>query len=685
MNRLRLSIDRPWRARVGALVLVALLILMLPWAAAVWLQAAQDFVGDWSWRVAATPREAERRVVVVDIDEDSLRQVGPWPWSRETLAQLSTRLNDAGAALQVYDMVFPEAREGDEALRTAWSKSAVVVGQIFSLDPRSQPRQGVISAASTLGACHERGFGSEAVAQGWVANSPSILPPQAAVGHLTPRLGLDGVIRRVPAWICHEGQRYPSLALAALTRLLAPSAPSGRVEWQLRTASGAFSPGQPPRWLQSTQAPGFILPVDEYGDMLVPYRLARESVTSVSAGSVLAGRADINLFRGAIVVVGATAFGLTDTVSTPLSSVASGVEVHVQSLVGILDHQVPYRPQAALAALGGTMAVTALLLLALVRRKRLSARTLPLTGVLLGVVWAVGGVSLLPGLSWDLPWAQAALYSVVAAVVLAALEHSFAKGQRERLSAHLSAYLPEPVAAQLVRLEPTGQLDARRREITVWVANLRNFDAFAIHSPPEEVAATLHAYTCLAVQAVEANGGVVEQVAGDRIVAVWNAYADDAQHPVRALAAAKALIVSTRDLLSPKAWGPEASTLQPLGLGIGMESGDAIVGSFGPAKRRAHAALGEPVGVAARLQGMTTDLSLPILIGPRLAAALPQAALETQGEYLIEGQRRSMEVFAPADWAQWLPPETVWPASSLQDAQGTDGLETWSSELPRPT
>lgn len=672
MNPLNSSFDRPWRARVGAVLASALLVLMLQGVAGPWLRAAQDFVGDWAWRLTTTS-EMERRVVVVDIDEDSLHQVGAWPWPRATIAELSARLQEAGAAVQVFDMVFPEAKSGDERLAEAWRDAPVVAGQIFSLDPRTQPRQGSVSGAGALGACERIEVGqSEPHAHGWVANATSLLSTNLTVGHLTPRLGVDGVIRRVPAWVCHQGRRYPSLALAALTRLAAPQSAGGKVEWSLQATKGVgFWGAQPSRWLQSDQLPGVRIPVDEQGDMLVPYRLAREALVSVPAGAVLAGRVDSNVLRGAVTVIGATAFGLTDTVATPLSSVSSGAEVHVQSLVGALDHRLPYEPRGAKVWAAGSMVLSALILLALCRRKSLSARTLPLTGGLLGLVGSVTGASLLPLASWDLPWAAPVLYPVLAGVVLAALEHSFAKGQRERLSAHLSAYLPEPVAAQLVRLEPTGQLEARRRTITVWVANLRNFDAFAIHSPAEEVAATLHAYTCLAVEAVEAQGGVVEQVAGDRVVAVWNAYSEDAEHPKRALAAARALILSTRELLAPKAWVGEASAVQPLALGIGVESGEAVVGSFGPAKRRAHAALGEPVSVAARLQVMTADLSLPILIGSRMAAALDAGGLESQGEYLIEGQPRAMEVFAPIEWAEWAPPETMWPqddSRSLDDA-----------------
>lgn len=177
----------------------------------------------------------------------------------------------------------------------------------------------------------------------------------------------------------------------------------------------------------------------------------------------------------------------------------------------------------------------------------------------------------------------------------------------------------------------------------------------------------LHAYSCLAVDIVERHGGVVENLVGDSVVAIWNAYEDRAGHAEHALAAARELFRDATELLgaTPHA-GIEASSLQPLALGIGIESGSAIVGSFGPARRRAHAALGEPVTVAVRLQAMTQELSLPILIGPRMAAALPAGTTVAQGEYLLEGLNRDCVLHAPAAWAEWAPPETVWPRGAVR-------------------
>jgi adenylate cyclase len=172
--------------------------------------------------------------------------------------------------------------------------------------------------------------------------------------------------------------------------------------------------------------------------------------------------------------------------------------------------------------------------------------------------------------------------------------------------------------------------------------------------------ALLHAFSSIAVDVVERHGGVVERVAGDSILAVWNAFSQCDSHPQQAMAAARELLSATRTLLTSNRLETDGGMVQPLALGIGLESGAVIVGSFGPARRRAHAALGEPVSIASRLQEMTIDLSVPILVGPRLAAALQPDSTESLGEYLLEGLGRHCQIYAPAGWAELVPVDPGW-------------------------
>ncbi|MCB1983314.1 MAG: CHASE2 domain-containing protein, partial [Rhodoferax sp.] len=197
----------PWPLRVLALALAALAATLpgLLWPAAV--AALEDRSADLYWRLAASAA-AERRIVVVDIDERSLREVGPWPWPRETLADLVERIADAGPGVQVVDIVLAEPRPGDDRLGLAVERARPVLAQLFSLDPDVAPEVGtVVGGRAPCDATAAPSFGHYGLA-------PALAGVQPAAGHIAPRVDADGVIRHLPARVCHAGRAHPTLALA---------------------------------------------------------------------------------------------------------------------------------------------------------------------------------------------------------------------------------------------------------------------------------------------------------------------------------------------------------------------------------------------------------------------------------------------------------------------------------------
>lgn len=627
----------PWRLRAAAVLLAALCVLALAGLAPGLPRNVEERAGDLLWRVSpayAPAAEEERRFVVVDIDEASLAKLGPWPWPRERLAELSRGLAALGAGLQVYDVVLPEARPGDAALAAEFARHPVVLAQVFALDPNTP-----VAVGAPAGALKADAPGCRAPlpqATGYIANTPALASVSGlAVGHITPRIARDGAVRHLPALICFEGRAYPALGLAALLR-----AASAESAWTLAAGDGWLDPA----WrLTHPALPGIAVPLDANGDVRLSYRLPRRAFNSVSAAAVLAGEAPAELFRGAWVLIGATAFGIGDAVPTPHGAVIGGVEVHAQFISALLDGRLPRTPRAApvlLLLLG--LAGAAVLLLGVCWR-RLPALGLPLAGVLLAAaLFALQADLLLRSQVW-LGWAEPAAFLVLAGVLLAAGEHARARFERGRLYDNLASYLPAPVAAEIAFHEPSGAIEARRREITVLFADIRNFSAYCEGRPPEEAAALLHAFFTAATRIVEAHGGLVQEFIGDAVMAVWNAPHDCPDHTARALAAARELQVEAGQLFSR----PPPPGLEPLALGIGIETGAALVGSIGPARRRTHTALGDTVTIAARLQALTADLAQPILVGEGAAAHLPQDAVVSLGSFLLEGLRISRVVYSP--------------------------------------
>ena len=626
----------PWRLRAAAVALAALVVVALQGLAPQLSRGIEERAGDMLWRYspAASAGVEESRFVVVDIDEASLAKLGPWPWPRERLAELSRRLAALGAGMQVYDVVLPEPRPGDDVLAAEFARHPVVLAEVFALDPATPAVAGQLQGALKAGApaCGP----PLPQATGYIANAPALASvPGLTVGHITPRIAADGMVRHLPPLVCFEGRVYPALGLAALLK-----AAGGEPAWSLRSGSTWLdSPWQ----LTHPALPGVTIPLDANGDVRLSYRLPRQAFASVSAADVWAGTAPTELFRGTWVLIGATAFGVGDIVPTPLGGAVGGVEVHAQFISAMLDGRLPYTPRAApVILLLLSFAGGALLLLAL-RYRRLPVLTLPLAGVLLAVaVFALHAWLQLGRHLW-LGWADPAAFCVLAGVLLAAAEHARSRFERERLYENLASYLPGPVAAEIAFREPSGAIEAQRHEVTVLFADIRNFSAYCEGRPPEEAAGLLHAFFTTATRIVEAHHGLVEEISGDAVMAVWNAPREQADHAAHALAAARQMQTEVELLFVQ----PPPPGLEPLALGIGIETGRALVGSFGPARRRTHSVLGETVTIAARLQALTADLAQPILVGEGTAAHLATDAVISLGSFLLEGLRTPHLVYAP--------------------------------------
>ena len=306
------------------------------------LPLASERGADLVWQLIQT-NQPERRVIVVDVDDESLSQVGPWPWTRPVLAELVQKLDAAGVGLKLFDITFPDPRENtsdfSRALSEGGPSSPSVLGQVFALRNES-----VLQVGEPVGALPGQGCLDAAMpAQGVIANVRQLHP---LAGHISPVIDANGSIRKVPAVVCYAGRNYPALSVAGLTAL-ADQPP------RLERGQGLWAPA----WqLHLDALPGLPVALDNNGLMRVPFGQSRASFVSISASDVLQDKAPASLLKGAVVLVGASAFGLSDVVSTALGATVSGTEVHAQLRAVMLDGRTPYTPAAAPAPPGGLVA-----------------------------------------------------------------------------------------------------------------------------------------------------------------------------------------------------------------------------------------------------------------------------------------------------------------------------------------
>jgi adenylate cyclase len=211
--------------------------------------------------------------------------------------------------------------------------------------------------------------------------------------------------------------------------------------------------------------------------------------------------------------------------------------------------------------------------------------------------------------------------------------------ERERLYSNLASYLPEGAARKVAFAGPSAQVNAERHDATVMFVDLRNFSAYCENRSPEEAATVLHLFYTTIDRIVSQHGGVVEQMVGDSIMAVWNGSTPCADHAQKATGAAEEIwregVAQLPKVASRKT--------PPLDLGLGIESGDVMIGSFGPAHRRVHTVLGDTVNTASRVCSTAAEDSIRVssvangLILPRLREYVdPLSAVHMKGKGLME-------------------------------------------------
>lgn len=235
---------------------------------------------------SAPTRPPDARVVVVDVDERSLAAIGQWPWRRDLVAELITRLRDEGATTVALDVVFAEAdryeREAsgtDAALAAALRRGGVVLGYAMRFDGDRDAATDCVRHPLSLAMIHPDDTGESPLfrATGAVCSLPELTAATTASGFLNAAPDPDGILRRVPLALELDGRVFPSLALAAV------ASATGARPVALRIANANATSLVLSRQPGSASAEPAHVPLDGAGNLLVRYRGEKRTFPYVSA------------------------------------------------------------------------------------------------------------------------------------------------------------------------------------------------------------------------------------------------------------------------------------------------------------------------------------------------------------------------------------------------------------------
>ena len=608
----------------------------------------QNLVFDQYQRWKPRPYAFDQPVRIVEIDEESLKRLGQWPWPRERLAALVETLKRAGAAAIAFDFLFAEkdradakaaaGQTPDDVFARAIDGAPVVLGSFVSEAPNG------------AGGSVKAGFvtaGDDATK--FLTPSPGALAPlsqlaqhAAGVGFLNWRPDSDRVVRRVPLILNVDGSLHPSLAMEALR--VAQGASTYIVKSSNASGETAFGEVYGVLAIRNGDV---TTQTDPAGDIRV-YFARPDPRRSIPAWKVLEPGADLSDLRGAIVFVGASAALLSDIVATPLSPSMPGVEAHAQIVEQLLSGQTLRRPDWAPSA---EWMATALMCAALVATTWILAPYLAalvfaaVVGAIVAVSWLAfsrHGVLIEPTYP---AFSAAAVYFTGVSTLYAVKRH-----QEREIRSAFGQFVSPAVVARLAEMPGALELGGLQRELTLLFCDIRSFTTISEGFNASELTHFLNEYLTPMTDAILDRMGTVDKYMGDAIMAFWNAPLDDPDHAAHAVESALTMretLVTLNERWRDRAEA-DGRPFKPVRFGIGLNSGECCVGNLGSLRRFDYSAIGDEVNVASRLEGACKIFEVDIIGSETVRSEAPDFAWLEIDSVLVKGKTRPVGLYALA-------------------------------------
>ena len=665
----------------GARLLLGALLTLLAACASIGLLGSDTvgrldaMLGDMRMRVEAP--QLDTRIVIVDIDEKSLNQIGRFPWGRDVQARLVSQLTGHyGVAAVGFDISFPEADTssgygvladlargelaGVPGLRSQLErlKPQMDYDALFAEAMRGQPvvlgysvsdrqKKGVLpKPAFTVADLNGRTV-TAFTAPGYEANLAQLQQAAHGAGIFTALTDSDGVLRSSTLLQRIGDGYYPSLSLATASvylkaRAIAPV--FGQSADELSEAEREH--GGLDHIAVFTPRGRLDIPVGEALTTTIQFRgkggTDGGAFRYVSAADVLMGAVPTEVLHGAIVLVGTTAAGLNDIRATPVNAEFPGVEVHANLIKSILDGHFKSRPDYALAIEFGQVVLVGLLLGCALALATPAAAVLLAGGALAGAL----------GLNWwlyhhfDAVLDVAVLLLLIAALFVANLAwgYFFEVRKGRALVSRFGQYVAPELVAQMADNPDRYSMDGESRELTVLFADVRGFTAISEQMTPQELREYINLYlTAMSEDIRDSHGGTLDKYIGDAVMAFWGAPVAFADHASRAVASALLMQKSAARLNTEF----QARGWPALQIGIGLNSGLMHVGDMGSRIRRAYTVMGDAVNLGARLEGITKVYGVGIAVSEFTRAQAPQFAYRELDRVRVKGKTEPVAIYEP--------------------------------------
>ena len=630
------------------------------------LHTLENLTYDFRLRMTL-PKNIEKRVVIIDIDEKSLSEIGQWPWDRNILSQIVDNLferynisvlgfdilfaekdedpsdqyliqlaNSELAQLPQFQEIYKTARQTlnrDQGFASALANRNTILGIVFDQENKNL-RKGVLPKAIpnfTQDIIDRFAFDR---AEGYSANIKVLQDNALTSGYFdNPLLDEDGIFRRVSMLQEYNGKIYESLSLAVARASLKNNT--------LRLGVGDVDESEVLNFLEWIFIGDIAIPVDANAGALIPYIGKEHSFEYISAIDVLNNEIPRSKLENKIALLGTSAAGLRDLRTTPLQASFPGVEVHANIIQGILDQTIKHKPEYLLA-----YEVLLLLIIGLSL-----TFVLPLLSPIWGTVATLGTASVMvfidfyawSGQNLVVP-AASPLLLILLLYVLNMTYGFFVESRGKRQLTHLfGQYVPPDLVDEMSKNLKEINLDGEIRDMSVLFTDVRNFTTISENMEPKELTEFINAFLTPLTRTIHQNRGTIDKYMGDAVMAFWGAPLHDDNHARNALISGMEMLNTMKQMrkeFHQRGW-PE------IHIGVGVSSGPMNVGNKGSEFRVDYTILGDAVNLGSRLEGLTKNYEVEIITSETTRHAVPEFEYRELDLVKVKGKDKPVTIYEP--------------------------------------
>ena len=558
-------------------------------------------------------------IAIVEIDESSLDEYGQWPWNRSLIAGGIAKAFESGAQLVVVPILFAEKDRlgGDEDLVNLLSEAPVIIGQSASTKGKGEPvPRGLATIGEPLG--------------DWLYDYPEAIGPVKELGEVAAGVGmiltapeLDGVVRRMPLVIQIKGEAYPTIPLEVI-RLF-----SGEQSYQAKVGLGG---------VEAIRVPGFDpIATDENSRVWLNFKYNFDKVSF--------NEADWSVVKDKIAVIGLTGEGLANTVATP-TGISYGHEITSQALQMLIDESRLQRPtESTILEVIITASFCSLLIIGALWLSYKFSLILILASLAAGPFF---GNILYEKNGWliDYTWPFACIFVTWAcATFIRFINESKSKQQIKKQFEH---YLAPPIVKLLQKDPSLLKLGGDTRELSILFSDLRGFTSISEHfkTNPQGLTELINRYLTPMTGCVIDYDGTVDKFIGDALMAFWNAPLDVKDHREKAIHCGKKMF-NLLDKLNKEVMN---EGLDELKIGVGINTGDVVVGNMGSEQRFDYTCLGDAVNLSSRLEGQTKEYRVGIIVGEETTKGIEDRFNFVELDKIaVKGKKEGVKIFTVLD------------------------------------